>query len=860
MDLTVLSMLWISLAIFVMLLSTYFLRLYSRKKDPRKLMFAIAFLLSGVTYVYLATGYRGIHAQSLFWLNLYYWSMLPIMAVLLFVAGASLFRIKKFDLLFRLLLIIIAFSFLAVFLPFSIADISSYIRQLVGLAVIIVSVSLLAKTRDPINLMFLISMVCFTVSGMALVRDMEYFSIFSNLMAYIFMAMIFVVYPTSMGNGEYGVGSYFSLKKKLESTEKKLDDSERRYKKLFDASPDLIAEVDEDGTLRAVNSAMAESMGFSPDELIGKNISDVLPKEVIARRMKIARKALKEGKTQVSEDSRKGRYFHNAFVPVTVPSGVKSIQVIARDVTELKEVEKALRESEEKYRTLTENVNIGIYRNTAGPKGKFIEINPALTKLFRYKNKEEILKLNISDLYYTPEDRKKFNQKMLKNGFVKNEELNLMMKDGSALIGSVSAVVVKDEKGNVKYYDGIIEDITERKKTEEVLQESEAQLRTVLDNATIHIWAFNGEWYSYLSEEWYRYTGQDPKLPKTIERWTEMVHPDDLDEATKIWLKAWNNKDVYDGYFRLKGAEGGYRLFHSHAVPIYDENGNLLRYQGYNINITERKRAEEKLRESEEKYRDLAENMTDIAYSMDLNGILTYISPQTKQYGIDPETLISRNLMEIIHPEDQENVAKDYQRALEAGEGFPSTFRVLDAKGVVHWFEDVGKIQRDKDGNITGLTGVLRDITKRKQAEEERKQLIGELQAKNIELDSFTYIVSHDLKEPLRSLSTFSEFLLEDYSNKLDKTGKDYLERLQKAAVRMNFLISDLLKLSRIGREKIEFEDVDLNKLLHEVQEELAAALKDKDADIGIGSLPVIRCQRTLMGELFKNIIGNGIT
>ena len=134
--------------------------------------------------------------------------------------------------------------------------------------------------------------------------------------------------------------------------------------------------------------------------------------------------------------------------------------------------------------------------------------------------------------------------------------------------------------------------LRKQREVEETLRQREKRLSAVLDNATIHVWAFDGEWYPYLSKEWYRYTGQDPALPRTIKRWTEVVHPDDLDKAVITWFKAWDSKGVYDDNFRLKSAKGGYRLFHSHAVPIYDENGKFQHYQGYNIDITERVRAE----------------------------------------------------------------------------------------------------------------------------------------------------------------------------------------------------------------------------------------------------------------------------
>ena len=154
----------------------------------------------------------------------------------------------------------------------------------------------------------------------------------------------------------------------------------------------------------------------------------------------------------------------------TTEIGEKTIiQGTFRDITERKQTIDALKESEEKYKTITENINVGIYRNTMGLRGKFIEANPALVKMFGYNSKEEFFKLNVADLYQNPKDREKFNEKMLRDGFVRREELKLRKKAGTLFTGSVSAVAVRDEKGEVKYYDGIIEDITDRKLHEQEL-------------------------------------------------------------------------------------------------------------------------------------------------------------------------------------------------------------------------------------------------------------------------------------------------------------------------------------------------------------------------------------------------------
>ena len=155
--------------------------------------------------------------------------------------------------------------------------------------------------------------------------------------------------------------------------------------------------------------------------------------------------------------------------------------------------ERELRESEEKYRSLTENVNLGIYRNTVGPKGKFIEANPAIVKMFGYRNKKEFLAASVADLYQNAEGRKKFNETMLRRGFVRNEELRLKKRDGTPFIGSVSAVAVKDAKGRVIFYDGIIDDTTLRKQAEEDLNHSYSLLQAAMESTADGILVVDAE-------------------------------------------------------------------------------------------------------------------------------------------------------------------------------------------------------------------------------------------------------------------------------------------------------------------------------------------------------------------------------
>jgi PAS domain S-box-containing protein len=146
---------------------------------------------------------------------------------------------------------------------------------------------------------------------------------------------------------------------------------------------------------------------------------------------------------------------------------------LERQISERRFAEESLQKSQIKYKTLTNNLNVGIFRNTVGPDGKFLEANPAIVKMFGYESKSEFMGLQVSDLYINPEERKQFSDKMLREEFVRNEELQLKKKNGDPIICSISSVSIKDNYGAVQFYDGVIEDITERKRLESKFQQAQ---------------------------------------------------------------------------------------------------------------------------------------------------------------------------------------------------------------------------------------------------------------------------------------------------------------------------------------------------------------------------------------------------
>lgn len=259
--------------------------------------------------------------------------------------------------------------------------------------------------------------------------------------------------------------------------EEALLESEEVYKTLLKTSPDAVTLTDLEGKITDLSQRTLELHGFdNAEELIGRNALDIIAPEDRERAITNLQKTLTEDSirnveyTLLKKDGSRFIGELSASLIRNTQGKPKAFIATTRDITERKQAEKALKESEEKYRTLTENINVGAYRNTPGPQGKFIEANPAIVRMFGRESKEDFFAISVAELYLNPADRRKFNEKIQKDGFVKNEELLLKRKDGTPFIASVSAVAVKNSQEEVQFYDGIIEDITERKRAEEELK------------------------------------------------------------------------------------------------------------------------------------------------------------------------------------------------------------------------------------------------------------------------------------------------------------------------------------------------------------------------------------------------------
>lgn len=264
-------------------------------------------------------------------------------------------------------------------------------------------------------------------------------------------------------------------------------DKNEEWLSLAQNIPHILITVSADGTILALNRTVS---GLSIKDAIGKKVYDF----VAATQVEVIRKSIesvfRSGEPTTYEVLGTGpkgvesAWYVTSAIPIKSNRAVVAANLICLDITERKNAEEALHESEEDLRTLVENVNIGVYRNTGGPQGRFLKVNPAFAKIFGYDSCEEVLNIPVSNLYQNPADRQLYIEELLEKGFLKDKELRLKKKDGTPIWASVTAKIHYNDKGGIKWIDGAIEDISEHKKADEELKESEERFRALFDNAT----------------------------------------------------------------------------------------------------------------------------------------------------------------------------------------------------------------------------------------------------------------------------------------------------------------------------------------------------------------------------------------
>jgi PAS domain S-box-containing protein len=275
--------------------------------------------------------------------------------------------------------------------------------------------------------------------------------------------------------------------------------------------------------------------------------------------------------------------------------------------------------------------------------------------------------------------------------------------------------------------------------------------------------------------------------------------------------------------------------------------------------ISERREAEQVMRQSEERFRSLVVATSQIVWTTDADGEVEDIPSWRVFTGQSAADVRGAGWTAALHPDDAPKALAAWREAVARRSSYDTEYRIRRHDGSYRYFAVRGVPVLSGDGTIREWVGYCADITERKQAEDNVRGYAAELRRSNQELEHFAYVSSHDLQEPLRTVASFSELLARRYRGKLDTEADEFIQFIVGGATRMQTLINDLLAFSRVGTRGKPFTPVDAETVLALAVENLSALISETGALITHDPLPRMMADETQFVQLLQNLLGNAI-
>ncbi len=385
--------------------------------------------------------------------------------------------------------------------------------------------------------------------------------------------------------------------------------AEKRFQRLFESIPDWAMFIDQDRVVREVNEKLCDHLEMDKDEILDNDIEEFLKHFPRDSEKKVLKNIdmHEEGKDVSPYMIRYPKGDKEILLEVnSIPlKGIgdvfRGVINVARDVTEREMAKKELQEQKESYRTLFENSLIGIYRTT--PDGDILKANPAILDMLGYESFEELSGYNLEENgnFGPGYPREKFKRRLREEGSITGLESVWKRKDGSNLYVRESAVAVTDDDGDVKYYEGTVEDISKRKEMEDALRESKRRFSTLLSNLPGIVYRCKNEasWpMEFISEGCEELTGYKPEELENSDElaYGELIHPDDKGIVWEEVQDALEEDEPYELTYRIITASDETKWIWEQGRGVRDEKGNIKALEGFITDITERKIAKQRER------------------------------------------------------------------------------------------------------------------------------------------------------------------------------------------------------------------------------------------------------------------------
>ncbi len=639
---------------------------------------------------------------------------------------------------------------------------------------------------------------------------------------------------------------------------------EKAYlEQLFESSQEAIVMIDNEVAIMHVNSEFTRIFGYTGDEALGKSIDDlIVPADLRDEAVSITKRAGR-GERVALETIRQHKNGARIDVsvlasPIMVGGELVASYAIYRDITERKRAQEALRESQERYRAVFENTGtatIIIEEDTT-----LSMVNTEFEHLTGYP-KEEVEGKKSWTEFVVEEDlarMKDYHAKRRENGWEGPNEYEFRLIDKHENMKNIwiKVTVIPGTKKSV----ASLMDITSLKRAEETIQIEKAYLEQLFESAQQAIvMVDHHNAISRINSEFFRifgYTG-DEALGKSID---DLIVPVDLrDEAVSITKRAGRGQRVALETIRQR-KDGALIDVSLLASPIKIGSEQVGRYSIYR-DITERKRAQEALRESEERYRSLFQDSIDAIYVTTLEGgFVDANQSMLELFGYSREEMVALNAEQLFV--DREDL-RSFRKSIDE-KGFVRDFEVTSRKrdgAEISCLLNVS-LRRAGDGSILGYQGIIRDITERKQAEEELQQAKEEADAANRAKTEFLASMSHEIRTPMNAIIGMADLLQE---TSLTPEQHQYVQIFSSAGENLLSIINDILDISKVEVGHLDLEAVafDLREIAENTCDVQALRAHEKGLELAChitSDLPTgLIGDPVRLRQILMNLVGNAI-
>lgn len=546
---------------------------------------------------------------------------------------------------------------------------------------------------------------------------------------------------------------------------------------------------------------------------------------------------------------------------------ITGVVLVFRDVSEEYRIQQTLQAQEAQLRTVIEAIPDLVWLKD--PDGVFLICNSKVERLYGATEAEiagktdyDFAEENIAD-YFRQMDMAAI---AAGHSIIFEEEVTYADDGHRELIETIK-MPMYDPTGKLIGVLGIARDISERKRAEDELKESKQMLRKVLDTIPVRVfWKDQNGLFLGCNQLFAQDVGKaNPE---------EVIGIDDyaLSSAAQAELYRADDRFVMEsGQPKINyeepqtTADGKLAWLNTSKIPLHNSQGELIGILGTYEYITERKEAERLLKESNERLQLALQVAHMGTWEWDVVHDRFLWSPEAFElYGVPAAAFAGtyQAYLAFVTPESRDRVDEQIKQFL--ADSYQQTIiqyehEIMRGDGKVAWIEVRGALFLNEAGQPERMIGVFADVTARKIADRQLAAYTAELERSNRELQEFAYVASHDLQEPLRKIQTFGDRLEKRYYPLLDERGKDYLDRMQSAAARMQTLIVDLLAFSRVRTHGQPFSPVNLSQITRQVLQDLEIMMAETQAEITVADLPEIEADAMQMKQLFQNLLSNAI-